>query len=265
MASSISGSPFLDLVLRGQGTAVAQAVALTPTFATVWLGNNDVLGYAVSGGTNTNLPIPVAGVQAAVNAVVGALMGVDGCKIALATIPRVSDVPFFTTVKPYITTATGIPVLVDGEKQYWRGPGDVALGPDDLVLLTAKDSLLAGYGSVRALTSEMVLNVAEQAVTNAAITEYNAAIKAIAETPAWADRIALVDMEALFEKIASGHFYFGGVHVTTAMVTGGLFSLDGVHPNSVGYGLVANEFISAINAKFGSTIPLVNMNTLQGK
>ena len=35
-----------DLILRGRGTQLQQALALRPTFATVWIGNNDVLGAA---------------------------------------------------------------------------------------------------------------------------------------------------------------------------------------------------------------------------
>ena len=42
------GGPF-DLVLRGLGTGLAQAVALRANLYTVWLGNNDVLGAVVRG------------------------------------------------------------------------------------------------------------------------------------------------------------------------------------------------------------------------
>ena len=38
-----------DLILRGLGTQVQQALALSPTAITVWIGNNDVLGAAVRG------------------------------------------------------------------------------------------------------------------------------------------------------------------------------------------------------------------------
>jgi hypothetical protein len=39
----------IDIILRGQGPAFHQAVALQPTFAMLWIGNNDVLGAATSG------------------------------------------------------------------------------------------------------------------------------------------------------------------------------------------------------------------------
>ena len=36
------------------------------------------------------------------------------------------------------------------------------------------------------------------------------------------------------------------------MVTGGAFSLDGVHPNSRGYALIANEMLKALDLTYGS-------------
>jgi hypothetical protein len=43
-----------------------------------------------------------------------------------------------------------------------------------------------------------------------------------------------------------------------------VFSEDGVHPNSRGYAFMANTFISAINAKFTSTIPAVDISKYLG-
>ena len=51
---------------------------------------------------------------------------------------------------------------------------------------------------------------------------------------------------------------------TTTFVTGGLFSLDGVHPTSRGQGIIANEFIKVINTKWGTSIPLVNVSQIPG-
>lgn len=40
--------------------------------------------------------------------------------------------------------------------------------------------------------------------------------------------------------------------MTTDLVTGGLISLDGVHPTSRGYALMASSFLKAIDATYGS-------------
>jgi hypothetical protein len=42
------------------------------------------------------------------------------------------------------------------------------------------------------------------------------------------------------------------------------FSLDGIHPTSQGYGIIANEFIKAVNTKYNASIPLVDVSTIPG-
>ena len=57
---------------------------------------------------------------------------------------------------------------------------------------------------------------------------------------------------------------FDGVKYTATFVTGGAFSLDGVHLTGRGYGVIANEFIQAINKQYKSTLPVVNVNNYSG-
>ena len=57
---------------------------------------------------------------------------------------------------------------------------------------------------------------------------------------------------------------YNGVKYTASFVTGGAFSLDGVHPNGRGYALIANTFIDAINKTYGSTLPWVDINAYSG-
>ena len=52
--------------------------------------------------------------------------------------------------------------------------------------------------------------------------------------------------------------YNGGV-LTSDFVTGGAFSLDGVHPTARGYAFVANLAIDAINRKYTANIPMVDI------
>jgi len=51
----------------------------------------------------------------------------------------------------------------------------------------------------------------------------------------------------------------GGVTLTSEYATGGLFSLDGVHPSTIGYALIANELIKLMNKNFSWDIPLVDV------
>ena len=80
----------------------ATVVSVKPTFFTEWLGDNDVLGYATSGGASTlprNSLTPVAAFTANANQVLDALTA-GGAKGVVATIPDVTSIPFFTTVGP---------------------------------------------------------------------------------------------------------------------------------------------------------------------
>lgn len=76
----------------------AKAEAATATFFSNWLGNNDVLGYATAGGaastiTNTDT------FRLKNNRIINVLTA-NGAKGIVATIPDVTNVPFFTTVGP---------------------------------------------------------------------------------------------------------------------------------------------------------------------
>lgn len=105
------------------------------------------------------------------------------------------------------------------------------------------------------MEDQWVLTPAEQSAVAAAQASYNATIQALAG----ANDLAYVDARAALQAIAGGGVPFDGGVVTSTFVTGGGFSLDGVHPSPRGYALTANTIIDAINAKYGSTVPGVNI------
>ena len=84
---------------------------------------------------------------------------------------------------------------------------------------------------------------------------FNAAIRSIAS----AKNLAFVDANALLTQVASGGVRKDNVTVTSNYVTGGGFSLDGVHPSPRGYALIAHEFFKAINLTYGSNFKGVNI------
>ncbi len=72
-----------------------------------------------------------------------------------------------------------------------------------------------------------------------------------------ANGLAFVDARSSLAQVATvGVPYEGGV-LTSEFVTGGGFSLDGVHPTARGYAYVANLAIDAINDTYNATIPKV--------
>ena len=78
------------------------AVSQSPTFFSLWIGNNDVLGYATTGGDGTNPITPVNGAPGAgfdgSYAALVATLTAGGAGGVVANIPDVTSIPHFTTV-----------------------------------------------------------------------------------------------------------------------------------------------------------------------
>jgi len=91
-------------------TVLGDALAQVPTFFTLWIGNNDILLYALDGGATQNAVPPYgtastdvtapAMFTAAYNGAVAALTAMPGTQGLLINIPDVATIPHFTTV-PY--------------------------------------------------------------------------------------------------------------------------------------------------------------------
>lgn len=115
---------------------------------------------------------------------------------------------------------------------------------------------LAGQFSVEGvslpLEDKWVLLPSEQLEIKTATDNFNATIA----TAASGAGLAFVDANSLMQQLASGGFKDGNYTMTANLVTGGAFSLDGVHPTARGYALIANEFMKAIDATYGSNFEL---------
>ncbi len=302
-------------------SVIADAVAQAPTFFSLWIGNNDVLSYATSGGvgvdqtTNQN-PATYGGndisdpgvVATVISGYVNALTA-NGAKGVIANIPNVTSIPFFTRVPAMPIaglTDTQVGQLNTAYAQYNGGLAQAkalgylteaeynqrlikftaavangavikdkdltnlsALGlpsfrqttSKDLLLLTSSSVLQQGGGTSTQLDDQYVLTEKETARVLTATAAYNAAIKSIAT----AKNLAFVDANAkMIELSGASGLQFDGVKYTATFVTGGTFSLDGVHLTGRGYALIANEFLKTINEKYGSTLPMVNVNSYSG-
>lgn len=110
-------------------TVLGDALSKNPTFFTNWIGANDVLSYATTGGIGTDQtgnpnaasygsnditdPTLFAGVY---STIINQLTA-NGAKGVVATIPSVTSIPFFTTVpyNPLTTTVLGQGNVAVGE------------------------------------------------------------------------------------------------------------------------------------------------------
>jgi lysophospholipase L1-like esterase len=114
------------------------------------------------------------------------------------------------------------------------------------------------------VTDQYILIPSETAEIKTRTAELNAAIKASVDGSG--NRLALADVNTFFNTFVTNKAAVeNGVTITPSLAPPpGGFSEDGVHPNSRGYAYMANVYIDAINAKFGSTIPRLDISKYKG-
>jgi len=316
---------------------ISDAASMNPTFFSLWIGNNDVLSYATSGGAgvdqtgnfdptsygSTDITDPNV-FAASYNAQVDALMASASGGV-LVNIADITSIPYFTTVPaqsipldaataaqlnaqfaqyndvilPTLVTfgvispeeaaarqinfmaGVNFPIITDDDltdvSMVLQGPpGNLPpelanlLGQlrqanaDDLVLLPASSVLgtqadpnnpLAIFGVSVPLVDGLVLTAVEQGRVAAATAAYNGVIAGLAS----ANGLGLADAKSALAAVATTGVGYNGGLLTSTYVTGGAFSLDGVHPTARGYAYTANKIIDQINQTYGATIPNVDI------
>ncbi len=112
---------------------------------------------------------------------------------------------------------------------------------------------LAAQFSVEGVTlpleDKWVLTPQEQNNIAVATSAYNTTIFAVTDVN---PNVTVADLRAVLEQAATSGYAYDEFVMNTDLVFGGLVSLDGVHLTSRGYGLMAREFLAAIDAAFGS-------------
>ncbi|CAM2771567.1 hypothetical protein SAMN05444143_104191 [Flavobacterium succinicans] len=114
---------------------------------------------------------------------------------------------------------------------------------------------VAVNGVLVLIADNWVLSKNEISEVRVATDAYNATIESVAK----AKGLAFVELKGVTDKLASGGIVYNGYNTTSTFVTGGMFSLDGVHPSPRGYAIISNLFAEAINAKYGSNFKSVNV------
>ncbi len=267
---------------------------LYPTFFTMWLGMNDVLLYALAGGqgdgTGHALPLalnvynprdisPYGAFDSSYDKALNIAIS-TGASGALVNIPDITALPFFNAIP-----ADGLWLDRQGQADtllaYYAGQawkkvfqpganyfiirdhlGNVrqAVPGEQILLTTPRDSIrCAGWGSTTPIPEQYVLTTDEIQFIRAAVDSFNSFILFEAKR----HNLAYVDMNSYFNRLPSG-VAFNGINYSTQFVTGGAFSLDGVHMTQRGYALISNEIIRVINSFYGSTVTPVDANKYHG-
>lgn len=260
-------------------SVLSDALSLEPTFFTLWIGNNDVLGYALGGGVGEEIT-PAQEFQGFLQMVLSQLVA-NGAKGAVANIPSIPDAAFFNTIPynglvlqsqeqvdmlngaydplPHINFQAGQNGFVVADT---TAPGGMRqLQQGELILLSVPQDKLKceNWGSAVPIPQEFYLSADQVAAISNAIGQYNEIIAGYAREYG----LALVDMSQLMMEMETG-MYYDGLRFTTEFVTGGIFSLDGLHLTKRGQAIVANAFIESINETYHSTLPLLPVSQFEG-
>ena len=272
-------------------------------FFSLWIGNNDVLGYATTGGDGSN-PITDTNMFTGAYSLLISSLTSTGAGGIVANIPDVTTIPFLTTV-PYnpvpLDAATagalnqGYALYNGGLQQafaalngtglfteeevakrtisFSAGEGNAlviidedltdlgAINPafagipqyrqataEDLFVLTLSSLIPQGYGTQIPLADKWALTPEEQQEIATATQAFNSVI----ENAASQAGLAFVDANSLMTSLSTTGVSSNNFILTSDLVLGGAFSLDGVHPTSRGFALIANEMLKAIDATYGS-------------
>ena len=97
VAAGLANPYFARMASSATASVLGDAMAQNPTFFSLWIGNNDVLGYALSGGDGTDPITDQSIFTQSYNALVAGLTS-GGAKGVVFNIPDVTSIPHFTTV-----------------------------------------------------------------------------------------------------------------------------------------------------------------------
>ena len=283
-----SPNPLFDAVLRGLGTQLELTLAQQPTMITLWIGNNDILAFATRGGLFP--PTDPAVFQSQYSQLLTTLNS-TGAQIIIASLPNGLQTPYFNTVGPQVGVGIqGIPGVQGLVYQITGAPGIAIATSSDLingdVLITLSGSSAAGllgdteglYYSLNGIPVPPSVNTAfqfgftpENPFPNNLVLDPNEITAYLTLRQGYNDIISglattfdyyVIDWDNLFNSLSTTGIEANGIVFNANYVSGNFFSLDGIHPTSQGYGIIANEFIKTINLKYDASIPQVDVSTI---
>lgn len=298
-------------------TVIQTAMRADPTFFSLWIGNNDVLLYALGGGDEGNESItPVPVFQASFIDALDSLTK-NGAKGVVANIPDIASIPHFTTIKwnaleltaeqaaglngafaaynqalqgnaalsvitqeeadrrtlsfkegvngfvifdsdlNQILDSMGMPIQESNMRQMVEGELLTLTTPGDAIRCEGFGSLNLSVNPPEAnpITGNYVLDAEEVASIENTIDAYNEIIKSEAKSRG----LAFVNENSRLRELADVGITINGIDFSAAFISGGAFSLDGIHPSTRGYAIIANDFIKAINRTYNAKIPRVDV------
>jgi lysophospholipase L1-like esterase len=255
-----------QLILGGK-TMVQKALEVNPTFATIWMGNNDILAPALGGVPGTATPVNtfVANYAKMMNEFTAGAPGVKGVLIGVV---QVTGVPLLFRAgvlaqSPAALAAAsqiaGRPVSLDPTTCAGTGLTSLIAVP---YIIAIRQRPVGVPGTIFCRKTGLspdpgdagILDPEEQVTVTTLINGYNTYIKAKADTLGfayWDPNVVFAELQAAGQIPPFPNF------ASSTQTFGQYISLDGVHPSSLAHVTIANRLIDVINAKYATHLPAV--------
>ncbi len=249
-----NANPLTQLFL-GNLTQLEAAAQLQPTFVSAWIGNNDVLGAALSG--DATLITDFDQFKADLDVVVRTIEDMSPTGTILIGVANVLSIPNLSPGAAYWVGAQlgllppGVTVAANCATAEFGGVGETTLVP----FAYGFGVIFATGGTLDCLADAAVVNAVELVQILAAVGRYNTAIEREATTRGW----AYLNPNILLDSLrAAGELpLFPNTSGLDALIRpfGDFFSRDGFHPNGAANILIADHVIDAINATYSTSLP----------
>jgi lysophospholipase L1-like esterase len=271
--SPFGGTNALTQFILGGRTQVKAMMDAHPTFVSVWIGNNDVLG-SLTNSSNPGDPALVTPNAVFADNYAPILDSIQkvGAKAVLIGVSDVSLIPYsssgatywciknqpacgFTTPAPFPTTFQ-VALNCAPKAAVPTSNGDSVLVPWVVGVPKLAAAQAGATTTLDCSVDNEVVLPSEYKILRDAVQGYNAYIAGAARQRAWAyvDISALAAYKADPTKIASFPTLPTGPSQPNVLF-GSYYTLDGVHPSAAFHRIFADSIISAVNRTYGTTIP----------
>lgn len=248
LVNLILGYPALIL---GKGkplwTELEYAERMNPTLAIVCLGYHEA-AEAAALGDPARMP-DASAFRTNMNTVLTRLRA-NFAEVIVANVPDPFDTGYFTS--NVATTRYVGASAADLQRSYDIRAGDFVT-PKGLMAIGSQ----LNYATPGRLPAGVLIRAAAADQVRARVRAVNTEIAAAA-TAAGA---TLYDLNALIRQFRSGPVQVGSRRLT-ADYLGGLYSLSGFYPGTVGHALIANDMLALINRTFGRSFAAVDAAAL---
>ncbi|WP_434973665.1 SGNH/GDSL hydrolase family protein [Longibacter sp.] len=279
---NVANPSALTRLILGNRTQAETALVASPTFASIWIGNNDVLGAALSG--NPDRMTPVDDFESQYGDILDNLTDGDVERGVLISVANVAFIPNLSPGPAYAAAETqlnqiGQQIAANDTSKTWGSYTVDASCDAGGSGAASRVPFSYGFGNLfneRALQGEdvtlvcdpasapeIILTGAEAQQIVARLTAFNAFIQDQADQRGW----GYVDVNPALQAL-----YAAGSNTpadpsddlvpkfpnTDGPTFGQFFSEDGVHPSAGTHQVVTNLLVEEINETYGTSLQTIN-------